>query len=443
MNLAELFLATTPIVGAGFFSAIWQGIKTGFIYALEWIFDLTAAIGMPSYVLALFFFTLILKLLLQPMMNKQLRSTRLMQRLTPEVNEIKRRYASDQVKQNQKVMELYKENNASPTAGCLPLLLQMPILIALFEALRNFVPAHPEYYNFYWITNLSMPDSTIILPLIAGLATFLQQKLSTVNSADRTQKMMLYIFPVMFFFMVRSFPAGLSFYWIFYSLIGAAIMYPLKRKWAAEDKKYEEEQAAKREVELAEKRAKKMAAAVAKKKKGGPKQSRPVYKTEDGDELADPVDEFDEDELDFEAEPEEGEDLYHWIARRGIRIKRKKVKEHPYSSEETLLETCVLPDGKQVDISVLQKEYAAFTTPPPPPPDFKALLGLSKKKKEQPEAASAASPQQNDAASDFAEGSDFADGADFADAEDAGLSDQEEEAPSEDASLPAEEEQKQ
>ncbi|MEG1997510.1 MAG: YidC/Oxa1 family membrane protein insertase, partial [Clostridiales bacterium] len=338
--------------------------------------------------LALFIFTLILKLLLQPLMNKQLRSTRVMQRLTPQVNELKRRYASDQVKQNQKIMELYKENNASPTSGCLPLLLQMPILIALFEALRNFVPAHPEAYTFFWIPNLSEADPTgFVLPLLAAAATFFQQKVSTVNSTDRTQKMMLYIFPVMFFVMVRNFPAGLAFYWIFYSLIGAAIMIPLKRKWAVEDKKFAEEEEARKETELAAKKAK-QAAAAAKKKKNAPKHApKPMYQTEDSDMIVDFSSEFEPDELDFEAEPEEGEDIYHWLAHRGIRVKRKKMKLHPYSLEEEVIETCIMPDGKQLDISILQKEYQAMTAEPVTPPDFKTLLGMGKKKPGQDGAA--------------------------------------------------------
>ncbi|MCR4962834.1 MAG: YidC/Oxa1 family membrane protein insertase [Firmicutes bacterium] len=389
MTVTNLLFATTPIVGAGFFGTIWQGIKNGFVYALEGIFDLTNAIHIPSYVLALFIFTLILKLLLQPLMNKQLRSTRMMQRLTPEVNEIKRRYANDQMKQNQKVMELYKEHNASPTAGCLPLLLQIPILWALFQALREFTPAHPEFYKFFWIPNLSEPDPTrIVLPLLAAVATFLQQRISTVNAADRTQKMMLYIFPVMFFFMVQGFPSGLGFYWIFYSLIGAAIMIPLKRKWAAEDKAFEEEQAAKKAAEAEEKRKRK-AEAIERKKKNPKKPAQPIYHTEEGDFVND-VDAFDEEELDFDAEPEEGEDLYHWLARRGIRVKRKKMRLHPYSTEEEVVETCLMPDGKEVDIQSLRREYQALTQPAAaaqPPPDLKTLLGLGKKNQEQAEKA--------------------------------------------------------
>ena len=383
MNVTDLLFATTPIVGAGFFSTIWQGIKNGFVYALEWIFDLTNAIHMPSYVLALFIFTLILKLLLQPLMNKQLRSTRMMQRLMPEVNEIKRRYANDQMKQNQKMMELYKAHNASPAAGCLPLLLQLPILWALFQALQEFTPAHPEHYNFFWIPNLSQPDPTIILPLIAAVTTFLQQRLSTVNTADRTQKIMLYAFPVMFFFMVQGFPAGLGFYWIFYNIIGAAIMIPLKRKWAAEDKKFEEEQAAKKAAEAEEKRKNK-ADAIERKKKAPKKPAKPIYHAEDGD-FVNNVDEFDEDELDFDAEPEEGEDLYHWLARRGIRVKQKRMRLHPYSTEDEVVEICLLPDGKEVDIQGLRREYQALTqppAPPQPPPDLKSLLGLGKKRQE-------------------------------------------------------------
>ena len=83
---------------------IWQAIKDFFANSIEWLYQLTDSIGMPSYILAIFLFTLIIKLLLQPMMNKQMRSTRKMQLLTPEVDEIKRRYANDPQRMNMEMM---------------------------------------------------------------------------------------------------------------------------------------------------------------------------------------------------------------------------------------------------------------------------------------------------------------------------------------------------
>ena len=105
----------------------WQALINVIVSFIEWLFTLTQSIGLPSYVLVVLILTILIKLLTQPLMNKQMRSTRRMQLLAPEVEEIKKRYATNPQKMNQLTMELYKEHGASPTAGCLPQVIQMPI----------------------------------------------------------------------------------------------------------------------------------------------------------------------------------------------------------------------------------------------------------------------------------------------------------------------------
>ncbi|MCL1905757.1 MAG: YidC/Oxa1 family membrane protein insertase [Clostridiales bacterium] len=320
----------------------WAWLKYGFTWAVERSFDITMAIGLPSYALAIFFFTIVIKILLQPAMTKQQRTTRQMGRLQPKLQEIQKKYAGNQQRIQQETMKIYKEEGVSPFSSCLPMLLQMPIIIALFQALRVFVPAHPEYYSFLWITDLSHPNSAypgiggLILPIIAGLATFIQQYLSLTNKNDQTQKMMLYVFPIMFIFMTRSFPAFLALYWSYYSLVGAAIQFVLNKRWAKDDARAEEERRIREEDERRQKKIKKA------------EQKGQVFVEEDIDN-----------QKDENTVTVGGVD---YILPPGYTLRDKKVKAHPYSNEEETITVAVLPDGREKPLTSLKK-----SGPPPPP----------------------------------------------------------------------------
>jgi YidC/Oxa1 family membrane protein insertase len=154
-----------------------------------------------------------------------------MQEIQPQIAEVQKKYKKSPEIANQEIMKLYKKNNVNPMAGCLPLLIQMPIIIALFQALRLF-----EYTDigaaFLWVPHLKNPDPYYILPILVGIATYFQSKLSMTSmpnisqnnpqaeKAASTQKTMLYIMPVMIGWMSTQFPSGLCLYWIFYSLTG-------------------------------------------------------------------------------------------------------------------------------------------------------------------------------------------------------------------------------
>jgi len=189
--------------------------------SLEWLYQVSVHIGIPSYALAIVFLTVIIKVLLYPLTYKQMKSMRTMQELQPKIKELDKKYKNDPKKKQEAMMEVYKQHGANPMAGCLPLLIQFPILIALFRGLQSFHPTNPEYYNFFWISDLGKADPTgIILPLLVGLTTFAQQYVTSPNANDPTQKTMLYAMPVLFGWMTRSFPAGLALYWIVFSVVG-------------------------------------------------------------------------------------------------------------------------------------------------------------------------------------------------------------------------------
>lgn len=200
---------------------IWQSLVEGITWIINWMYGLTVAANVGSYGLAIILFTVVLKVVLYPLTLKQMKSMYMMQQLGPKIKEIQDKYkAKDPQKAQQKIMELYRENNVNPMAGCLPLLVQMPILIALFQALREFNYLDVEHARFLWIENLSQINNEFYaLAILAGVTTFLQSKLTT-NMTDQTQKIMLYTMPLMIAYFATQVPAGLALYWVTFNILG-------------------------------------------------------------------------------------------------------------------------------------------------------------------------------------------------------------------------------
>ena len=190
---------------------------------LKWIFDI---IG--DYGLSIIVFTIVVKLAMVPLTVKQMRSMKKMQEIQPRMKEVQEKYKNDKEQLNIKVMELYKEHKVSPFGGCLPLLIQFPIIIGLFAVLRD-----PESFgfsekivasSFLWVDNLSLPDVIKIgsrsfpwiLPILAAVTTYLSSitMISMNKKGDPTQKIMTYFFPIMILWWGISFPAGLTLYWV-------------------------------------------------------------------------------------------------------------------------------------------------------------------------------------------------------------------------------------
>lgn len=200
---------------------------------LKFIFDMVSSIGTESemlsyYGIAIVLTTIIFKFILLPISLHQSKSTKKMNELQPKIKEIQNKYKNDPQTQQAKMMELYKEHNYNPASGCLPLLIQFPIIIAFFNVLRDpvrFVFKDPNIYDaisksFLWIPNLEQPDPYLWgLPLLAALTTFLQSKIMTSNieanpQVESSQKIMNIFLPVMIFMAARSFAAGIGVYWV-------------------------------------------------------------------------------------------------------------------------------------------------------------------------------------------------------------------------------------
>jgi len=184
------------------------------------MYGLTVAMGIPNYGLAIILMTILIKLALFPLTQKQLKSMRDMQAIQPKMKYIQEKYKDDPTLMQQKMMELYKEHGVNPFGGCLPLLIQMPIFIAFYQSLYNFKFVVAAHASFLWIPNIGKPDPYFILAILAGLTTYLQQRVSMVDSKDPTQRTMLYFMPVFMAWIAYKMPAGLPLYWVVFNILG-------------------------------------------------------------------------------------------------------------------------------------------------------------------------------------------------------------------------------
>ena len=209
------------------FNALIQGMTD----LLNILYHVTVSIRIPSYGLAIIFLTVLIKMVLFPLTKKQMVSMAVMKKLQPKVKEIQDKWKErDPKKMSDMIMALYKENNANPLAGCLPLLIQMPILIALYRALFKFDYINPDHAGFFWIVSLSVPDPYYLLPLLAALTTYLQSKM-TISESDQTQRMMLYMMPLMIGWISMKIPSGMALYWVMFNIVGIAQQYYINKRY--------------------------------------------------------------------------------------------------------------------------------------------------------------------------------------------------------------------
>jgi YidC/Oxa1 family membrane protein insertase len=194
----------------------------------------------PNYGLAIIVLTILVRLCTAPLMAKQMRSAERMRALQPRMKELQERYKDDRQKQSEETMKLYREEKVNPIAGCLPLLLQFPVLIGLFYALRSSIGLRHAPFAL-WVTDLSQPATLFVmpgidfpirlLPLIMGASMFVQQKMTPTTGMDPTQaKMMLIMMPAMMLFISYTFPSGLVLYWTVSNLLGIAQQYWIRSK---------------------------------------------------------------------------------------------------------------------------------------------------------------------------------------------------------------------
>jgi YidC/Oxa1 family membrane protein insertase len=186
-----------------------------------------------NFGLVIIVFSLIIKIVLHPLTKQSMKSMKKMSLLQPKMTELREKFKDDPRKMNQEVMKLYKTYGINPAGGCLPILLQMPILIALYGLFISTIELRHEPF-VWWIKDLSIPDVIATLPfripifeinqisglaLLLGATMFLQQKMTIT---DPRQKAMVYIMPVLFTLLFNSFPSGLNLYYFMFNLFSIA-----------------------------------------------------------------------------------------------------------------------------------------------------------------------------------------------------------------------------
>lgn len=189
----------------------WFGNKFAFLVkpllkVLAYFYGVT-----QNYGWSIIFLTIIIKLLFFPLTHKSFKSMKGMQKIQPYVKVIQERNKDDRQKMNEELLELYKKHKVNPVGGCLPMLLQIPVFIALYHALFFSIELRGAPF-IGWITDLSVQDPYYVTPVLMGITMFLQQKMTPSVGDPMQQKIMMFL-PIIFTFLFISFPAGLVIYW--------------------------------------------------------------------------------------------------------------------------------------------------------------------------------------------------------------------------------------
>ena len=236
----------TDAIDWGWFAFLTKPIS----YAINWFYSYVGNFG-----LAIIAFTILMRLILFPLAHASFKSMAKMKKLQPEMQRLKETYPNDRQKMQQELMALYKREGANPVAGCLPILVQIPIFFSLYKVL--FVTIEMYHAPFYgWIHDLSAPDplgiltvfgliswdvpgilSIInigVLPIIMGLTMWLQQKLNPAP-ADPTQAKIFALLPFVFTFVLAGFAAGLVLYWSVNNILSIAQQWFIQRKILAKN----------------------------------------------------------------------------------------------------------------------------------------------------------------------------------------------------------------
>ncbi|MCE9501432.1 MAG: membrane protein insertase YidC [Leptospira sp.] len=223
-----------------------QGLTTPFRNGILWVLKSLYQYTIPNYGWCIIIFAILFKLVFYPLNQKQADSMKKMQELSPQIKEINERYAKDPTVKQQKIMELYKKNGTNPMAGCLPMVIQIPIFIALYTAFSDTIELWRS--PFLWVGDLSEPDTVWSSPVIMGtvlslnilpiimVGTQVGQTFMTSVSTDPNQKTMMYLMPVIMLYFFWSMPAGVTLYWTMQNVL-SIIQQVITNKFGSASKK--------------------------------------------------------------------------------------------------------------------------------------------------------------------------------------------------------------
>ena len=184
-----------------------KAVAKPLFYVLRFLYEYT-----QNYGVAIILLTCGIKLLFVPLQYKSYKSMQGMQKIQPKIQAVQAKFKEDRERLNRELMKLYKEHKVNPVGGCLPMVLQMPVFISLFNILYMTVDLRRAPFAL-WITDLSIPDPFYVFPILMGASMVLQQKIMP-TTMDPTQAKMMMLLPVFLTFLFLNFPAGLVIYWL-------------------------------------------------------------------------------------------------------------------------------------------------------------------------------------------------------------------------------------
>ncbi|HNY64375.1 MAG TPA: membrane protein insertase YidC [Deltaproteobacteria bacterium] len=206
----------------GFFDIIAKPL----LVAMNWIYGFTKSYGLTIIILTVF-----IKIILYPLTLKSFKSMKELQKIQPLMKELQAKYKEDKQRLNQEMMKLYSEHKINPMGGCLPMLLQIPILFALYKVFYQAIELRHTPFHIFgtWLPDLSAKDPYYITPILMGVSQFVLQKMSPAPGDEMQQKIML-IMPVMFTVLFLNFPSGLVIYWLISNILSIAQQAYINRK---------------------------------------------------------------------------------------------------------------------------------------------------------------------------------------------------------------------
>ena len=188
-----------------------------------------------NYGIAIILMTIVIKILLWPLAQKSYKSMERMRKIQPFMKQIQEKYKDDKQEMQREIMRLYKAYKVNPAAGCLPILIQLPVFIGLYQGLMNAVELrHASFITYlpftdkFWLADLSAADPYYITPLIMGASMFIQQKMTPAPGDPMQAKMMMFM-PLIFIFFFLNFPSGLVVYWLVNNLLSIGQQWLTKR----------------------------------------------------------------------------------------------------------------------------------------------------------------------------------------------------------------------
>ncbi len=216
--LKEIGVGAEGLIDFGFFTIVARPL----LWFLKLTHNVTKNFGIDIIILSI-----LIKIIFLPLTQISMKSMKEMQKVQPEMNRLKEQFKNDKTRLQQEIMLLYKRRKINPMSGCLPMLIQIPVFIALYNALQNSIEMRHAPF-ILWIMDLSAKDPIYVTPIIMGATMVLQQKM-TPTAADPAQARLFMLMPIMFTFLFLNFPSGLVLYWMVTNVLSIAHQYYMNK----------------------------------------------------------------------------------------------------------------------------------------------------------------------------------------------------------------------